>query len=122
MKTSTRRVMIVGSGSLLDEGVERLLRSRESIQVSGIVYSDDTSFLQDVSDMRPDVILLNEAGPLDSLRILELLKNIPTLASLRVVTVRTEDNTIDLYERRRVVATHSNDLLDLIRSGDDARR
>lgn len=122
MKTSTRRVMIVGSGSLLDEGVERLLRSRESIQVSGIVYSDDTSFLQDVSDMRPDVILLNEAGPLDSLRILELLKNIPTLASLRVVKVRTEDNTIDLYERRRVVATHSNDLLDLIRSGDDARR
>jgi DNA-binding NarL/FixJ family response regulator len=116
------RVLVVESGLLLDEGVESLLGQELDLQVSGITYADDASFLDDVSTLRPDVILLNEAGPLDSLRILELLENIPTLASLRVVTVRRDDNTIDMYERKRVVATHSSDFFDLIRSGNDPRR
>ena len=113
-----RRVLVIESGSLLDEGVESLLVHETDLQVSGISYADDDTFLHDVSDARPDVILLNEAGPLDSARIFELLKNLPGLATLRIIVVRPDDNTIDLYERQRVEAIQSNDLLALIRRGD----
>src|SRR3972149_5039421 len=97
-----QRVLVVESGSLLDEGVASLLAQESDLHVSGIAYANDTAFLQDISDARPDVILLNEAGPLDSVRILELLKSIPTLASLRVIVVRLDDNVIDMYEKQSV--------------------
>ena len=109
------RVLVVETGTLLDEGVESLLSQETDLQVSGICYADDVSFLEDVSQARPDVILLNEDGPLDSVRIFELLNSLPGLASLRLIIVRPDDNTIDMYEKKQVVATHSDDLLHLIR-------
>jgi DNA-binding NarL/FixJ family response regulator len=112
-------VLVVEGGSLLEEGMEALLSREPDMQVIGIPFASETSFLQDVADMRPDVILMNEAGPLTSQRILELLKNLPTLAALRVITVRPQDNTIDLYERQRVVVTEVDDLLSLIRSEEN---
>ena len=112
------RVLVVESGSLLDEGVESLLIRETDMQVSGISYADDATFLQDVTHARPDVILLNEDGPLDSARIFELLRDLPGLASLRVIIVRPDDNAIDLYERKQVIATQSDDLLALIRRGE----
>jgi hypothetical protein len=113
----TQRVLIVAGGSLLEEGVGSLLKQELDLHVSDVVYRDDSTFLQDVADARPDTILLNAEGPLDSRRILELLANVPTLAALRVIVVRPDDNTIDIYERQRIIATRSADLLALIRLG-----
>ncbi len=111
----TQRIVIVGSGSVLEQGVENLLGQEPDLQVSGVAYADDATFLEDVSHMRPDVILLNAAGPLDSMRIFELLKDHPGLASLRVIVVRPDDNTIEEYERRSLTATRSADLVAVIR-------
>jgi hypothetical protein len=110
--------MIEGD-SILDEAVATLLRRESDVQVSDVAYADDTTFLQDISRIRPDVILLNADGPLDSVRILDLLKDLPSLASLRVIVVRPEDNLIDMVEMKRVVATQSDDLLGLIRRDED---
>ena len=116
---AARRVLIVASGSLLEEGMGSLLKRADDLQVSDIAYTDDTTFLQDLSDIRPDVILLNETGALDSVRILELLKGLPTLATLRVIVVRSDDNMIDVYERRRVATTQSADLIATVRRGKE---
>lgn len=112
-------VLVVESGLLLDEGVERLLKRERDLQVSGIAYADDASFLQDVSALRPDVILLNAEGPLDSMRILELLSGLPSLVSLRLIVVRPDDNQIDVYEKKRVIVASRDDLLNLIRQDED---
>ena len=117
-----QHVLVVENGSLLDEGVERLLSHETDFLVSGITYADETAFLQDVSDKRPDVILLNEAGPLDSVQIFELLKNLPTIATLRVIIVRPDDNAIDVYDRQRVIATQSRDLIGLVRNAGNRVR
>ena len=113
--TVVHRVLVIETGTLLDDGVESLLGQETDLQVSGISYADGATFLEDVSQARPDVILLNENGPLDSARIFELLNGLPGLASLRLIIVRPDDNTIDMYEKKQVVATHIDDLLHLIR-------
>ena len=113
-----QNVLVIESASLLDQGVESLLKCEADLQVSGVAYADESTFLQDITELRPDVILLNEAGPLDSARILDLLQNLPTLAALRVIIVRPDDNRIDVYEKKQVLATHSDDLIALIRRGE----
>ena len=110
-----RRVLIVQSGSVLDEGVENLLMREADLEVSGRNYADEAAFVQDVVRTQPDAVVLNEAGPLNLARIMELLNDCPTLETVRVVIVRLDDNTIDVFERQRVIATQVGDLVRLIR-------
>jgi len=110
-----RHVLMVQNGTLLEEGMEALLLHESDFQVSGIVCKDETSFVQEVSSRRPDVVLLNEEGRLDSRRILELLGAVTALSALRVLIVRPDANTIDMYEKKQVVARQIDDLLSLIR-------
>lgn len=114
-------VLFVESGSLLDQGMESLLGREGDIQISGITYSDDDAFLRQISDLRPDVILTNAEGPLNSIQILELLEANPTLTTLKVIMVRPDDNVIDVYERQQVTARRSADLIALIRRDSDRR-
>ena len=109
-----RRVLIVGIGSLLEEGVERLLAAEADLQVSDMTFTEEATFVQDVLRKRPDVILFHEAGPLTEDRIFELLRAIPTTETLRVIILRSSDNAIDLYEKRRVSPTQNSDLLALV--------
>ena len=106
-------------GSIFDDGIVSLLAEETDLQVSGMTFTTEATFLQDVSQARPDVILLDEGRPLDSQRILELLRAIPTLATLQVIVARPDDNTIDVYEKRSLVLTQRDDLLALIRGSDD---
>lgn len=114
-----RRVLIIEGGSLLEEGMGALLAREPDLHVKGVSFADETTFLQDVAAMRPDVILMNESGPLTSERMLDLLKRVPALAGMRVILVRSQDNTINMYEHQQVVATKVDDLLNLVRSAQD---
>ena len=114
-----RCVLVVEGGSMFEEGVETLLLREPDLQVIGAPFAGEAAFLEDVSDLRPDVILMSESGPLSSERILELLKDLPMLASLRVIMLRSDDDTLHVYEHRRVDAAQVDDLLDLIRSEEN---
>jgi chemotaxis response regulator CheB len=114
-----RRVLVVEGGSLVEEGIENLLSREPDLQVIGVPFAGESALLQNVVDLHPDVILINESGPLTSERILELLKSLPKLASLRVIMVRADDSTIDVFEHQRVDATEVDDLLNLIRSEEN---
>lgn len=105
-----RRVLIVGMGSLLEEGVESLLAAEADLQVSDMTFTEEETFVQDVLRTHPDVILFHEAGPLNEKRIFELLRAIPTTETLRVITLSSSDGAIDLYEKRRVSPAQSSDL------------
>ena len=61
------------------------------------------------------MIVLDEASALDPVRIFGLLKDLLPRATLRVILLRPRDNTIDVYEKRRVIATRRADLLALVR-------
>ena len=113
---ATPRVLVVESGSLLDAGVKSLLMQKTNLKVSGIPYANEATFLQDISRLSPDVIVLNEAGPIDSVQVFKLLKSVPAQTTLRVIVVRSDDNRIDIYQKHCVTASKSNDLIALIQS------
>jgi DNA-binding NarL/FixJ family response regulator len=111
-----RRVLVMENGSLFDEAMKALLTHDTGLTVSGVAYADETTFLNDVSRMSPDVIVLNDAGPLDAAQLCKLLEHIPARGALWVIVVRSDDNLIDLYKKQSVVASQSRDLLALIQS------
>ena len=110
-----QRVLIVGMGFLLEQGVESLLAAEPDLQVSDITFSEEETFVQDVVRTRPDVILFHAVGPLTEGRIFELLRAIPTMETLRVIILHSSESTIELYEKRRINPTQSSDLLTLVR-------
>ncbi len=110
----TRRVLIMENGSLFDEAMKALLTHETGLAVSGVPYADETTFLNDVSRMCPDVIVLNDAGPLDAAQLCKLLEHVPVREALWVIVIRSDDNMIDLYKKHSVVASQSHDLIALI--------
>ena len=115
------RVIVVGASSLFEEGVTKLLAEEPNLQVSSITYIDDITLLQEISHAQPDMVVLNEARLLDSVRTVELLmKILEDLTNSQVIVIRPDSNTIDIYEKREITAYEGADLLALIRNHNKA--
>lgn len=104
---SSQRVLIFGD-SIFEEGVANLHKDGVDLQVSSAKYSDDFAFLTEITEKRPDVIVLNESTPQNTVRILKLLFSIPALAGLRVIVIRLSDNMIDVYEMSKQAIVEDN--------------
>ena len=118
-KKLAQRVLIVGSGSLFDEGLRHLLlREQAHLEVSSVIYRSDADFLQHVLHQLPTVVVLFEGGPLSVSRVFELMGDIPDMATtLRVITILAETSAVEVYEHEQtttVVTTRGGDFIDLI--------
>ena len=123
-----KQILIVGDGSIFDEGVTRLLTQATNLLVSHPIYSDDLAFLNIIKmDNRPDVILVCEFSSLDTAHILNSVSSHPTVMGLPFVVVRNSDTVIDVYARpiivagkmsskpRQIIVTKVDDLLNVVR-------
>ena len=114
--SSTQRVLIVGNGTLFDEGLNSLLaRDKTHLEVSNIVYLNDSDFLEHFLRQRPGIVVLFEDGPLSVSRVFELVSSVPDLANLRVITVMTDTNVVEVRERRQITAVRGNILSNLVK-------
>ena len=113
-----RRILVVRTGSVFEEGVELLLTRDAKLEVRGVHYDDETNFLRRVSTIFPDVVVISETGPLDYTRVFDLLASIQNHTPITVVVVRPNSNTVDVYEKRRAVTERGEDLLALVRARD----
>jgi hypothetical protein len=118
---STKRVMIVGRGSLFDEGLMQLLADKTSLELSRVAYSTDSAFLQHFQEQRPEVVVLFEGGPLGVKRLFDLVDSVPGLTTLRVITVMAETSTVEIHESQhemqQVQAVQSSIFFSLIQQG-----
>jgi hypothetical protein len=126
-KRRIQRVLIVGSDSLLGEGLQQLLEGGSGrVEVSSVAYSDNSEFVRQVLHLQPTVIVLFEGGPLSVGRVFELINDLPNLPIPRVIMVLAESSTVDVYEKRQITVAGSDVLLDLIdknkRSQNDAAK
>ena len=83
--------------------------------VSTVTCADPTTFLKDIDHAIPDVILLCEPDALDQTQTFELLQRIPAHEHLRVIVIRQDDNTLEVYDKRCLNLTHNTDLITLIK-------
>ncbi len=115
MKKDSTRVLILGDGSLFDNGLTNLLTHEDSIVVSNLTYSSDVTFVSEFMLERPEVLVLFEGGPLSVSRVFELIEDVPELTHLRVITVLSDNNSVYVYEKLKVSATHIDGFVTLIR-------
>jgi len=97
-------VMIVGNGSLFDEGVAEMLTRRTDCVLSRSTYSDDFASLDNIGSDQLDVILVCESGSLKATRIFALVSTRPMVTGPRVVVIRLRNNVIDVYPRPTFVS------------------
>jgi hypothetical protein len=108
-------VLLIGDSSLLKEGVASLLMAELNLEVENVTYTDDTTFVQDILRVQPEVVVLKETLSLDLTHFFKLLRDIPFEEALRVIVVHLEDKALDVYEKQRVIPKRSQDLVRLIR-------
>ena len=60
-----RRVLVIECGSLVEKGVERILMRAADTDVVGVAWEDESTLLEQVLETHPDVVVLNEACPVD---------------------------------------------------------
>jgi hypothetical protein len=122
-KLSAKRVFIIGTGSMFDDGFTQLMTCGTGLHVSTTKYTNERGLLSAIEQNQPDVILLVEAGLPNPTRVLNMLSVTPSLASLRLIIVWLSNNVIDVYEkplltgapaarkRQRIIIKTRDDLL-----------
>ena len=125
---SPQRIFILGT-SIFEEGIAHFLKVGTDLHVTGMKYTSDIAFIEDIKQNQPDVILLNESIPLNSTRILNMLFSLPCLTGRRVIIVRLNNNIIDVYDfpkqiilkkfhkRRQFIVTKRDELVTLCARG-----
>ena len=104
LKSSPRRIFIVGDGSLFDEGLAKMVRFSTTLLVSHIVFSNEDVLLNLIERKQPDMILLSESGGLDIEQILESITINTLIIGLCIFVVHLGNFKLDAYERPGTVA------------------
>jgi hypothetical protein len=110
------RVVILDGGSVLGEGAAQILRDETDIEVTVIPYLDRETSLHHLLLQVPDIILIDGSGPLGPDDVLKMLSKRTALMDVRIIYIHDDDNMIEVFHRRSIVATHSTDLVALVRS------
>ena len=107
------RVLIIGSGTLLDEGMTGLLQAETDFQVFSITYRTEDDLIQRIAQLQPEVIVISETNDLRGYQIIDAIYRQIPLPNFRIILVQPDSNTMRVCDF--VTASHSEDLLRLIR-------
>jgi len=112
-----RWILLVASTSfIIDEGVLDLLERQHDYRVAVVAFVDDAGLLDDITAIRPAVILLHEDGPLSLDDMLSLMRHAPTLAKTRIITYGIQTNSVEGNDYRCAFIIESQDFLSAISS------
>ena len=119
-------ILIIGEGSLFDEGIAALLQRSTSLAVSHVVYSDEPAFMNVVQQAEPDVILVCQSGSLNPKHILDSISISPLMLGLCIFVLRLSSPVVDIYKQpmqdtgktfhrpQNVLAWNANDLINIL--------
>jgi hypothetical protein len=115
-KKLATEVLVIGTGSLLDQAITNLIVREPGVHVATITVDEPSAFLKETDCGYHDVILLCETSSLDQADIFEILNRIPIHEHLRLIVIRRENNILEVYDKKSVELTHNAnaDLITLI--------
>lgn len=109
-----KRVLIIKTGSLLDDGLKSLLMRESELQVATATYTESIAFLMGSGHIDHDVIVISEVDSSSRIQTSELLHRISAQATLRVIVIRLDNNVIDVYDKQCLKLTCNNELVTLV--------
>lgn len=125
--STQKRAVIVGDGSLFDDGITILLTQRTNLLISHTIFFDGIAFLNVIKRDQPNMILICESDSLEPENVIASISIDPIVIGLCIFVVRLSNPMIDVYERpilhagkishrpRSVIARTSNDLIEILR-------
>ncbi len=114
-------VMLLDGNNILSAGLAYLITENQELQLEHIADVDDLSILAAISRRQPDVIVITENDPYELTRILELLETARPDSAWRIMIVRQDTNRIDLYDKRQVMISRRQDVIDLFNDSQPTR-
>jgi hypothetical protein len=114
-KMTKRRVAVLYSHPLFGEGLAQLLQSDNGLLVT-CLRADPSGSCQEIDRLRPHVIVIEDSD--DEAFMRDLLRGLPSALLIRV---RLQDNVMDVYSTRHVLAACPADLLEAIHVGVSPR-
>jgi chemotaxis response regulator CheB len=109
-----QHVLIVGDGTLLDQGVTGLLSAEPDLEVSSLIYHTEAELIQFILVFQPEVIVISETSGFPTATIVEAIKRLAPVSKRMVIVVRPDSNIMEVSNQ--ITALHSQDLLRWIRS------
>ena len=106
-------VVLLDGNNILSAGLASLITENQDLQLEHLSRVDNLSILDAIGRRRPDVIVITESAPNDLTRILELLETTHPDGPWRIMIVRQDRNRIDLYDKRQVMISRRQDVIDL---------
>jgi len=109
-----RHILVVNSGSLLEQGLARLLGDKEGLSVVITNFESEEILARDIVDEHPDVIIINRVSIINLPRLLGLLESLPIFNHLQILGVGVDSNMIDVYENREIYELQAPDFYDFL--------
>ena len=109
MDVPKRRILVLYSGSLIAQGVGAMLRKLSPVETAAIDIEEPDA-VERARATQPDVVVVDMSelkGPCQEL-FLGLLEEFPTL---RVVCLRPEGDTVDVFHKQRLYVRQAQDLI-----------
>lgn len=106
-------VLAMQQHSLMNQAlITALLSSIPEHKVVTSTANGLETLITEISELKPDVVLLGEATPLAAKDTLaHLLMCFP---ELRVIVVSEDTNWLHVFHKKDLLLTHQNDLLDIV--------
>jgi hypothetical protein len=111
----SKKVIIWGRDDLLNWIIEHFLTNGKDWEVVSLSNERGIDFLiQEVENINPDVIVVNQHKCVNSLRLLmQLLYARPTLT---MITVNPENNATEVYTKKQISVYEVSDLISIVES------
>ncbi len=112
MKTS-RTVILWGREDMLGRGVELFLNTRKEWEVIRISDKHDARFLaREVERVQPDVVIIYQGDCASETNLpAQIITNQP---NLKVILVSLENNSIEVYNKQKILVTELSDLFSIV--------
>ena len=118
MKKS-KTIALLGQEDLLSSSVELLLGAQKGWNVVNIPTGNNLDALAKAMDkLHPDVVIIHQGNCTGDLNLpTDLFRNLP---DVKVITISSKDNLIEIYNKQNVIVKSSTDLISVIEA-DTAR-
>lgn len=111
---SPQRILVVNRGSLLDEGVVRLISAKSNLDVSTINFESEEVLVNDIVSRHPEVVVMGQSGNVGFEKLYKLLTSFSTLTKLRMIIFHSNDNSVDVFSQEHLNSIPCGNFIELV--------
>jgi hypothetical protein len=111
---SPHGVVVVNSGSLLDEGVVCLISSESSLDVSTVNFENEDVLVNDIISKNPEVVVMGQNGSLKIEKVYKMLTSFSNMTKLRMIIFHSNDNAVDIFSQQQLNSMRSDNFIQLV--------